>query len=354
MRRRMLCIALVFMLVVSFSGGIYADGGLTSISGAVLNDQLNFKLNGVSVVPVGDDGTPVLPISYNGTTYLPVRAIGYLLGLGIDYEGASKTVLITSTTSKSAPVAIATTKSNQLIAISNVVLNGQLKFKLDNVAAIPVGDDGTPVLPISYNGTTYLPVRAIGYLLGLGINYEGATKTVLITKGTNTTTTTQKQVWKLTDTKFVDGSKRTDSVLMGTTSKIYDLTSYEGTANNLTISWNRYDQATGKLLAGVTYQSIWSNPPEYLVPGNKYSISYELKTMSKLTWSPPQQTIYLNQGLSGVFFASADGTTYITKDSVNTYTTTKAIEKGTKGSTRTIVVTNGCGFSSVFTYTWID
>lgn len=66
-------------------------GDLTAIRGALLNDQLNFKLDEKTVIPVGDDGTPVLPISY-GTTYLPV---GYLLGLGIDYEDSSKKVVIT-------------------------------------------------------------------------------------------------------------------------------------------------------------------------------------------------------------------------------------------------------------------
>jgi uncharacterized Zn-binding protein involved in type VI secretion len=159
-----------------------SSGELTKIYGALLNDQLNFKLDGVAVVPVGDDGTPVLPVSYNGTTYLPVKAIGYLLGLGIDFESTTKTVLITSTTDMAAPTAIPITKSGQLIAISGALLNGQLKFKLDGNSVVPVGDDGTAVLPISYNGTAYLPARAIGYLLGLGIDYETTTKTVLITR----------------------------------------------------------------------------------------------------------------------------------------------------------------------------
>lgn len=79
-----------------------SSDGLVPISGAVLNDQLNFKIDGNAVVPVGDDGTPVLPISYNGTTYLPVRAMGYLLGLGIGWDGATNTVLITTAHSTAA------------------------------------------------------------------------------------------------------------------------------------------------------------------------------------------------------------------------------------------------------------
>lgn len=158
-----------------------SSGGLTPIFGAMLNDQLNFKLDGKTVVPVGDDGTPVLPISYNGTTYLPVRAVGYLLKLGIDWEGSTNTVIIVSATSKTAPTPVGVSKTNSLIPISGTVLNGELNFRLDGKTVIPVGDDGTPVLPISYNGTTYLPVRAMGYLLGLGIDWDGVTNTALIT-----------------------------------------------------------------------------------------------------------------------------------------------------------------------------
>ncbi len=158
----------------------FAEGGLTPITGAVLNDQINFSLNGVSTVPVGDDGTPVLPISYKGTTYIPLRALGYLLGLGVDYDGPTKTALLTSTTTKVAPTAVPTAKSNKLIAIAGALINEQLKFSLDSKAATPKGDDGVPVLPISYNGTTYLPVRAVANLLGLSITYKSTSRTVQI------------------------------------------------------------------------------------------------------------------------------------------------------------------------------
>ena len=100
-------IGIILALVMLFSviTALPAAAALTPISGTVLNDQLSFKIEGKAVVPVGDDGTPVLPISYNGTTYLPVRAMGYLLGLGIDWDGGTNTVLITSSATKTAPPA---------------------------------------------------------------------------------------------------------------------------------------------------------------------------------------------------------------------------------------------------------
>ena len=246
MKQRILLTSLILFLLTS-TFYVHADDTLIPISGTVLNDQINFKIDNVSVVPVGDDGTRVLPISYNGTTYLPVRAMGYLLGLGIDYEASSKTVLITSTTTKNPPTALAFTKSNQLYSISNAVLNKALNFKLDSTTVVPVGDDGSPVLPISYNGTTYLPVRAVGYLLNLGIDYDATTKTVLISRNpVGSNEISQTQVWKLKEINFTDGTRRTDNVLMGTSSGLYDVIEYSGEQNDLTISANRYDTATNK------------------------------------------------------------------------------------------------------------
>lgn len=331
-----------------------ADETLIKITGAVLNDQLNFKLDGISVVPVGDDGTPVLPVSYNGTTYLPVRAIGYLLGLGIDYDGPTKTVLIASTTTKVAPKAISVSKSNQLIPISNVVLNKALKFKLDSKSVVPVGDDGTPVLPISYNGTTFLPVRAIGYLLNLGIDYDGPTRTVLITRNTTTSSSQNRtQVWKLKEVKFTDATAYSETVLAGTTSYMYDQIGFTGSQNNLIISHYRYDKKTNKLLAGRKYQVIWTDPPEYLVVGEKISIEYETKSMESIVWKMLQNSININQGM-GVSFAAPDGTKYIDKDMKALFTSEKVIEKGTKGQTRVIQVVHADGFKTEYFYEWIE
>lgn len=346
-----LCVLLISSVQMTHA----ADDSLIKISGAVLNDQLNFKLDGATVVPVGDDGTPVLPVSYNGTTYLPVRAIGYLLGLGIDYDGLTKTVLITSTTTKVAPKAIPMGKSNQLIPISNVVLNKALNFKLDSKSVIPVGDDGTPVLPISYNGTTFLPVRAIGYLLNLGIDYDGLTKTVLITRNSTTAPVqSQTQVWKFKEVKFTDGTAYSESVLMGTTSYMYDKTSYTGSQNNLIISHYRYDMKTDKLLAGRKYQVIWTDPPAYLKVGEKVSVNYEAINMESVaTWKMNQNSIYFNQGM-GVYFSSTNGTKYITGDIKDTFTLEKVVEKGTKGSTRTIQINHGDGFKTEYIYEWVE
>lgn len=247
-----------------------SNKSLTPITGASLNDIINFKLDNQTVIPVGDDGTPVLAISYNGTTYLPVRAIGYLLGLGIEYDGPTKTVLITSTTTKVAPVARAVTKTNKLIPIAGTLLNGELKFKLNSAPAIPVGDDGTPVLPISYNGTTYLPVRAIGYLLGLGISYDTPTKTVLITRSNVSATTTQYG-WNLVKSELIWPSSWQSGSLTALTSGqfqaatdkwVHSTTLKSITEGNVIV--NDIYSVNGNVNATTEYAYKWTAPSAFL------------------------------------------------------------------------------------------
>lgn len=59
-------------------------------------------------------------------------------------------------------------------------INYSLKMKVDNVDWNPTEADGTAVRPITYNGRTYLPVRALAEKLGVAIDWDGDTQTVLI------------------------------------------------------------------------------------------------------------------------------------------------------------------------------
>lgn len=355
----LLALLLVFAMVFPL-GGVGADG-LTSISGTLLNDQINFKLDGSPVIPVGDDGTPVLPISYNGTTYLPVRAVGYLLGLGIGYDNATKTVLITSNSDKASPNATAIGKTGKLIPITGALLNGQLKFKLDGKMVVPVGDDGTPVLPISYNGTTYLPVRAIGYLLGLGIGYDNSTKTVLITRNGNggssgdggNSSASNGPGWYFTNI-ITTGESRVGEPhpLMGTTSYMYDEYNADGEKNDLTITHNRYDYDSKDLLAGLTYRVVWTDPPQYMPAGSKASMDFERTTISTFNgWKAADISANLNQGWT-VYFVGGDGTKYIQQDMKINMTMEKEIEKGSTGSKKRIQIILGEGWTYEYHYEW--
>jgi len=349
--KRKLGIIMALVMFISLMTAVPVAADLTSIYGTTLNDQLSFKIDGKAAIPVGDDGTPVLPISYNGTTYLPVRAIGYLLGLGIDWDGATNTVLITSTTSKAAPKAAATAKTNKLIPISGAVLNSNLKFKLNGKAAIPVGDDGTPVLPISYNGTTYLPVRAIGYLLGLGIDWDGGTKTVLITKSAQTapaasaitpaetvpTASAGGPGWYFTHWEYYkypgDTTDTGGKVGRFANGDIYtEYTSGKGDKNNFTNSVSR-KHSNGTVIASGNANTLWGDPPEYF-GGNERPIINIDRTVesawgiSAFSISFDMDSINPGGGTSGkVNFITPEGEGY-----VQAYKGAMQMQKAVKGS----------------------
>ncbi|NLT57337.1 MAG: copper amine oxidase N-terminal domain-containing protein [Clostridiales bacterium] len=335
-----------------------SSGGLTPISGAVLNDQLSFKLDGKAVVPVGDDGTPVLPISYNGTTYLPVRAVGYLLGLGIDWDGPTNTVLIASTTTKAAPKAAAGTKSNTLIPISGAVLNGNLKFKLDGKAVIPVGDDGTPVLPISYNGTTYLPVRAMGYLLGLGIDWDGETRTVLIT---TVPSKASAPGWYFTHWEYIIMSQ--DYSLVGAvkgsviakTGNIWDYYVGTGEKNDFKYEHRRtYDD--GSLVASGDSVTKWTDPPDYFSGTDQVVLNVDREMGSSWdsgTFSASFDAHDLSPGgaTAGIIrFATPDGKTWVSESYQGTFQMEKAL-KGSSGQKKAIILYIG-GYGFKYYYEW--
>ncbi len=160
--------------------------------------------------------------------------------------------------------------------------------------------------------------------------------------------------WHLTGYSFKDGSLKKESVLAGTSAKMTDVVTYKGDKGNIEITQNRTDVSTGKLLAGVTYRVIWSDTPAVLLPNEKTALQYQLSTISSTVWKAPQQTVSINQGASGLFFASPNGTKYIKDDMSATLTSGRAIERGTKGNKRTIQVSLGNGFIASYNYEWRD
>ena len=160
--------------------------------------------------------------------------------------------------------------------------------------------------------------------------------------------------WYLTGYAFKDGTLEKESVLAGSSARMKDRVSFTGDRGNLEISQHRTDIKTGKLLAGVKYRVTWSEPPALLKPQEKAAFDYEVKTLSSLVWKIPQQTMHINQGTSGVYFVTPDGTRYLTKDLRATLTTEKVIEKGTPGVKRVLQMNFGNGFAASYSYEWRD
>lgn len=57
---------------------------------------IRITLDGEEITPKDGAGNTVEPFTIDGTTYLPVRAVANALGLGVDWDGATKTVILTS------------------------------------------------------------------------------------------------------------------------------------------------------------------------------------------------------------------------------------------------------------------
>lgn len=82
---------LVMLLIVSFSVTAFA----AYRKNATLEyADIKITLDGQEVVPRDVNGNAVEPFIINGTTYLPVRGISSSLGLAVDWDQTSKTVML--------------------------------------------------------------------------------------------------------------------------------------------------------------------------------------------------------------------------------------------------------------------
>lgn len=97
---------LVTVAAVSLVGTVAATVGRQSVEVAYNNIKVN--LNGQAVNLVDANGTAVEPFIIDGTTYLPVRAVSGALGLDVQWDAATSTVILT-TPSEKRPVYITRT-----------------------------------------------------------------------------------------------------------------------------------------------------------------------------------------------------------------------------------------------------
>ncbi len=82
------------ILVIGLVGSAYATVGKKTV--AIDYNDIKVTMNGQAVSLVDANGNAVEPFTIDGTTYLPVRAVSSALGLGVEWDGASKTVKLTS------------------------------------------------------------------------------------------------------------------------------------------------------------------------------------------------------------------------------------------------------------------
>ena len=97
MKKRVLSVLLTvgacLCLFVGIGGVVYAKTTLKEIK-AYLNYEIAIKLDGEEQTMYDANGNRVYPVTYNGTTYVPIRAVSNMLGIAVDWDGATKSVLL--------------------------------------------------------------------------------------------------------------------------------------------------------------------------------------------------------------------------------------------------------------------
>lgn len=181
-------ISLVLALVMMFSLVVSASAADTRTPiTAYLNYNITIQYNGKAQVLSDVNGNQVYPVSYNGTTYVPIRAIGYLLGLSVDWDGAAQTVLLDKPSTGTAPAVTAKPDSPVKKGTKEIktYIEPGITVKYNGEAQAMKDAVGNTVYPVLYEGTTYLPVRAVSNMLGVGVDWDEATQTVLLDSENN-------------------------------------------------------------------------------------------------------------------------------------------------------------------------
>ena len=85
-------IALSFILIVALGLSVLATNG--SKTAELFYRDIKISLNGKEITPKDANGNPVEPFIIDGTTYLPVRGVAGALGLDVDWDGNTSTVIL--------------------------------------------------------------------------------------------------------------------------------------------------------------------------------------------------------------------------------------------------------------------
>lgn len=91
MKKRWIMLLAIVMLF-AFAAGAVAGPAVTNITASLAND-FKFTLNGEAWTPM-DGGNAMAPIVYNDRTYLPARAIAEALDIKVDWDEATRTVIL--------------------------------------------------------------------------------------------------------------------------------------------------------------------------------------------------------------------------------------------------------------------
>lgn len=193
--KRLMSLALALVMVFGLTVNVSA--ATTQNIKVQLSSNITVKYNGEIQSMTDVNGTPVYPLLNGGTTYLPVRAVSNMLGVDVDWDGATQTVILTDPAGGRKPVpSTGSTSAKPAPSTVTVQLSPGITVKYNGKVQSMTDVNGTPVYPLLNGGTTYLPIRAVSNMLGLNVDWDGATQTVYLAQPRSSGTSTDSSAYE--------------------------------------------------------------------------------------------------------------------------------------------------------------
>ena len=256
--------AIILALVLIFALALPAAAAEpTAKSVTAYTRGISVFVDGEPVTLADATGRLIEPFIIGGTTYLPLRAVAAALGLGVDWDGETATVLLTTggTPSLGSGKPLATGDTRALTVYYN-----NIKITLDGKKLTPTDANGAVVEPFILDGTTYLPLRAVANALGEKVEWYAESSSIYLGKRPTWLLASESRVWD-------DGSTSGTSYEYDSRGRLVSAT-YEGSGMSL----YEYD-AAGRCVVEKSY-----SPDEqityYTYDANGYLIREEYGSSS--------------------------------------------------------------------------
>ncbi len=161
--KKTLSLLLVLVMIFSLGTTISAEGE-NEVS--LNNESIKILVNGEYVYPDSD------PVIINDRTLCPIRAVAERLGFEVDWEPEKREAVVLGNGMLRIPI-----DENYMTKYKAVGAGGfsnyLVEYKKDKTINLDV-----PAQII--NDRTYLPLRAVGEALDCEVDWDGATRTVII------------------------------------------------------------------------------------------------------------------------------------------------------------------------------